>query len=259
MLNRLGNKKKLIPELLKLFPQDIQTFVDMFMGTGNVSFAMVDRVKYIIANDIDADVFNLFQVLREHKDELYKAVQVMPIHAELFNFWKTYDEDEPLWQAVRFLMLSNFSLLGGGIAMRVDSSCNTKSLLLRNIQDAFSKMQNIQFTSLDFRALLDGIHWIGKKTFKKAFIYADPPYLGTGNNYSQGFTESDTDDLFRVLVNSNMRFGLSEFENPYVLNLAEEYDLFVHAIGERRTLKNHQTEIYISNYDTNLGQMQLFA
>lgn len=49
MLRRLGNKTRLLPKLLEFFPNDIQTFIDMFMGSGAVTFAMVERCKYVIA------------------------------------------------------------------------------------------------------------------------------------------------------------------------------------------------------------------
>ena len=36
-MNYTGGKYKLLPQLLPLFPQDINTFVDLFTGGGNVA------------------------------------------------------------------------------------------------------------------------------------------------------------------------------------------------------------------------------
>ena len=46
MLNRIGNKSKLLPSLLPLFPAGATTFIDLFAGSLSVSFAMLDRAKY---------------------------------------------------------------------------------------------------------------------------------------------------------------------------------------------------------------------
>ena len=56
----MGNKKKLINKgLISLFPKDINTFVDIFAGSGVVSMNTVAK-KYMI-NDIDNN-FYLFQI-----------------------------------------------------------------------------------------------------------------------------------------------------------------------------------------------------
>ena len=47
MLNRIGNKSKLLPSLLPLFPAGATTFIDLFAGSLSVSFAMLDRAKKV--------------------------------------------------------------------------------------------------------------------------------------------------------------------------------------------------------------------
>ena len=100
----------------------------------------------------------------------------------------------------------------------------------------------------DFRLVLAKIAFRREEERSLAFIYADPPYLSTKNNYSQGFTEQDTQDLFKILVESNIRFALSEFDNPIILDLASDYGLNVIEIGERNNMKNRRTEILVTNY-----------
>lgn len=39
-LNYTGGKYKLLPQLLELFPKQVNTFVDLFAGGGNVSVSM---------------------------------------------------------------------------------------------------------------------------------------------------------------------------------------------------------------------------
>ncbi len=71
------------------------------------------KAKYNIVNDLDSDVFNLFQVVMNQKEELEKAFYLMPIHSDLLKYWKDNKETEPIKKAIRFLFLSNFSRGGG--------------------------------------------------------------------------------------------------------------------------------------------------
>jgi DNA adenine methylase len=258
MLRRLGNKTRLLPKLLALFPEHITTFIDMFMGSGAVTFAMVDRAKYIIANDNDEEVFNLFMAVKEHQRELAEILEIMPIHDRLFKYWKKQQEHDCVWRAARFVMLSNFGLFGKPDSLRVNAVGDSKAATLHGIIDAFKAIQSVQLLCVDFRKVLSTIHWKDDLERKSTFMYADPPYIATESNYKNDFTEQDTQDLFEILVNSGLRFALSEFDNPFVLELAQKYGLHVTELGERRNLKNRRTEILITNYEPVQKQPSLF-
>lgn len=246
-LRRLGNKARLLPALLKLFPEKISVFIDMFMGTGAVSFAMVNQARYIIANDIEKDIYNLFMVIKERKDELVQALTVMPVHTELFKHWKQKQESDPVWKAVRFLFLSNFGLYGTRDTLRLGSD-NHKKITLENLAALFGHIKYIKFLSCDFKNVLPKIGFRPDEQ-DGVFIYADPPYLDTVNKYKTDWSLQHTQDLFQLLINSSFKFAISEFENPQILELADSYGLSITVIGERRTLRSRNTEILITNYE----------
>jgi len=257
LLRRLGNKTRLLPKLLELFPENITTFIDMFMGSGSVSFAMIDRAKYIIANDKDEEIFNLFLVLKERQDDLVNAVKLMPIHAALFAYWKGQQEHDRVWRAARFLMLSNFGLFGKPNTLKFGQD-NNKQELLKGIDQVFKKISNIYFMVCDFRDVLNKIGVRHERDLHNFFVYADPPYFETDSNYADDFTTQDTQELFELLAGSNIRFAISEFDNPFILALAEKYGLKVIELGERRNLNNRRMEILITNYDPAPRQTSLF-
>src|SRR4030042_1404420 len=258
MLRRLGNKKRMLPKFLALFPEHITTFIDMFMGSGSVTFAMVDRAKYIIANDNDEEVFNLFLVVKEHREELIEAIQTMPVHEKLFKYWQKQQEYDCVWRATRFLMRSHFGAWGQPATLNLCIG-NDKTLLMDQIKNIFISIEKIKFTCCDFRDVLNKIHTRHPEREKQStFIYADPPYTETGNNYKDSFTEQQTQDLFELLTGSGIRFALSEFDNPFVLDLAQSHGLYVTELGERRNLKNRRTEILITNYEPVKRQVGLF-
>jgi site-specific DNA-adenine methylase len=78
----------------------------------------------------------------------------------------------------------------------------------------------------------------------------DPPYLMTNDNYSNSFTENDAIDLFQTNIDTGCKFAVSEFDNPFIIELAESHNMEVIKIGERRNLKNRRTEILCVNYES---------
>ena len=257
LIRRLGNKSKMLPSLCSYFPDNIVTFIDLFMGSGAVSFAMLDRAKYVIANDNDEDIFNVFLAVKEHPDELLDAILTMPIHESLFNHWKTHHETECVWRAARFLMLSNFGLYGKPDTLNFGQS-NKKEILFANIHAMLEKVSTVQFMSCDFRDVLGKTAGRHERDLKQWFVYSDPPYLETTNNFSSSFTAQDTQELFELLVKSGLRFAVSEFDHPVVMECAARHGLYVTNLGERQNLKNRRTELLITTYQTFPRQPTLF-
>ena len=130
ILRRLGNKKKIAQEIIKHFP-DHKIYIEPFFGAGGMFFNKT-KAKYNIVNDLDSDVFNLFQVVMNQKEELEKAFYLMPIHSDLLDYWKKNEETEPIKKALRFLFLSNLTLNGTGCSMRYTAN-NAKVDLIRMI------------------------------------------------------------------------------------------------------------------------------
>lgn len=251
MLNRLGNKSKLLPLLLPLFPARIMTCVDMFAGSLRVSLAMLDRAKYVISNDCDRDVSNLFEVWRTRPAELADALSVVPYHADILQRWKKSDEPDPLWRAVAFVYRSNFSMMSKGETLKFGQG-NARALTLQAIRDGFERIQRIQFMSCDFRECLAKICWRHERDKAQAFLYADPPYANTEHdayNLTQPWSLNDTQELFEMLTSSGLRFAVSEFDSPEILDFAREFGLRVHHLGERRNIGNRRTELLITNYE----------
>ena len=98
----------------------------------------------------------------------------------------------------------------------------------------------------DFRKVLGKVQF--RDNENEAFIYADPPYINQTHTYKEGFTESDTIDLFQLLVGTGVKFAISEFDNDFVMGLANDYKLNIITIGERQNMKNRRTEILVTNY-----------
>jgi len=226
ILRRLGNKKKLAKKLQTYFPPH-KIYIEPFFGAGGMFFNK-PKAKYNIVNDLDSDVFNLFQVV------------------------------EPIKKALRFLLMSNFTYMGKMDCIKW-AARNEKESFYKKIDLCFEYFYGCRFNNCDFKKFLNDLQ-INETDIKRnqTFIYSDPPYLETVDTYSDSDTwkQSDSSDLFDSLQKTGCKFAYSEFDHPFILQQAKERKLNVHIIGERQNLKNRRIEILVTNYE--LNQLKLF-
>ena len=257
ILRRLGNKSKLAESIYKTFPKH-HVYIEPFFGAGGLYFNK-PKAMHNIVNDIDDEVFNLWNVYTKQYDKLLEAIQNMPKSESLFNYWKTNDESDSVLKALRFLMLSNFGVMGGS-SLRTSVN-NDKKILTDNYINNRNCIDDITICNLDFRKFYKNISYESmyvKNNFT-VLSYSDPPYLGTSDNYSHSFKEQDLIDLFDIncalagKYPSKYYFAISEFNNPFILEQAKQRNLNVIEIGERRNLGNRKMEILVCNYETELG------
>ena len=258
ILRRLGNKKKIAKEIQKYFPPH-KIYIEPFFGAGGMFFNK-PKAKYNIVNDLDSNVFNLFQLITENKEQLENELRITPIHSDLFDYWKNNKQKESIKKAVCFLFMSNLLIPTTGDINRKGYD-KGKDLMLSNLDLTinFLEKTNIRFFNEDCIQFIDSIGLRGLERPKEdanMFIYCDPPYLGTSNNYENGFTEEQSNNLFDSLIKKNIKFAMSEFDNEFILDQAKERGLNVIIIGERQNLKNRRTEILVTNYSNN--QQSLF-
>lgn len=246
LLRRLGNKSKIAKEIQKYFPPHKQ-YIELFFGAGGMFFNK-PKAKYNVVNDNDGDVYNLFNVVINQKEELIDMMTKMPIHADLWEHWKKNKETSDLMKAVRFLFLSNYGYLGKPETLRVGGN-NTTQIIIDSINATYDYLFQVYFLNCDFRDVFRKIS-VKDQERDDYLVYADPPYLGTDNNYATSFTEKDSFDLFDTLENSNLKFAMSEFDHPFILDQAKKRGLKVITVGERVNIKNRRIEILVCNYDT---------
>jgi DNA adenine methylase len=188
----------------------------------------------------------------------------MPYHQALLDELKSKKIADPIQRAAVFVYLSNFSFMGKNGTLQFSCQKN-KERTLTNLTKYYKLLVNnivttVQFLNCDFKKVLTTISFRNITDQMKSFIYADPPYLATTTNYNTpSWAQKDVDDLFVVLTESGIKFAMSEFDNPYILKKAKEYNLNIIEIGERRNLRNRNTEILITNYQHKYrAQKELF-
>jgi len=238
----MESKSKLALEIQKHFPEH-KLYAEPFFGAGGMFFHK-PKAKFNIMNDLDSEVFNFWLMVSTRKEELEEAIRITPIHSDILQYWKKNKETDPIRKALRFIFFSNYTFMGGGDSIRLGMH-NCRQFILNNLNKSFEAIDNVQFYNSDFRKFFSVLREINNN---ETFIYCDPPYLYTGNNYSNSFSEKDSEDLFNCLEEKKCKWAMSEFNNEFVLSQAEKRNLNIVFIGERNNLKNKRIEILITNY-----------
>jgi adenine-specific DNA-methyltransferase len=225
-LNYIGGKYKLLPQITKLFPDDINTMVDLFAGGCDVCTNI--NAKNIYANDINSFIIDIYksmanmtiQELLTYIDDIIQKEGLSLTNREAYNkFRDKYNADvnkNPIDLYIlmcyafnhqcRFNNKHEFNTPFG----KGRSSFNQK--IRKNLIKFHENIQGIKFTSMDFKDF--DISKFGSGDF----IYADPPYLITKGSYNdgkrgfKGWCKDDDIALFQLLDKANakgIKFALS--------------------------------------------------
>lgn len=240
----VGDKYKLMPQLLKLFPSNINTYYEPFVGGGS-SFLNVKANKYIL-NDINKDLIklhtyfksfsnnndmlfkNLFfeinkyglscsylnkNVPNELKDEYKKTYFAKYNKNNYINMRNDYNQDKSKLELLYLLIVYGFNHMirfnsKGDFNLPVGNVDFNKNVFnaINNYLDFTNKI-NISFSSLDYKEFLTTINFI-----ENDFIYFDPPYLISNSEYNKLWGEDEEIILYNLidkLDKNNIKFGLS--------------------------------------------------
>ena len=222
-LNYTGGKYKLLPQILPYFPNDINTFVDLFAGGCNVGINI--KANNIICNDINKVVIDLMHDWNRLNSE--QALKILEQTINKYDLSKTneegfksirqdYNDGNKSWNIfyamltnafnyqIRFSKQGNYNMPFG----RNRSSFNPT--LKKNFIKYIDKLNNINisFTNEDFRDLkMDSLN-------NNDFVYCDPPYLISCASYNEqdGWNKDCEKDLLNLLDslnNKGIKFALS--------------------------------------------------
>ena len=243
-LNYTGGKFKLLPQILPLFPQNIDTFVDLFCGGCNVGIN-VDCNK-VIYNDLDEHLLYLYNTFKNLDKEstfewIYQIIEKYHL-SDVSKYGYDYyscDSSKGLGDYNRdkfiklrddfntktsedyyyYVMLYVIIVYAFNNQIRFNSKGefnlpvgkrDFNSKMAEKLSDFIDriKQQNCTFTCKDFREF--NIEQLGQNDL----VYVDPPYLITCATYNEqgGWNEDLEKDLLKfldTLSEKNIRFALS--------------------------------------------------
>lgn len=277
-LNYIGGKYKLLKQIIPLFPQDIEVFVDLFSGGANVGINA--KAKKYIFNDMNYKINEMFRFFATgDSDELVSSIKKRIEDYNLSKenedgylaFRKAYNTNpNPLDLYVLVSFSYNYQFrFNNSMEFNNPFGRNRSSFsdnMEKNLRIFISRLKQIDaeftdkyFTEFDITKLT-----------KKDFVYLDPPYLITTGNYNDGNRgfqnwgekqESDLYDLMKKLTQKGIRFALSNVlrhkgkTNSILLDFIKSNNVHVHYLKYSYNNSSYNTkgagseEVLITNYD----------
>ena len=241
----VGDKYKLMKQLVDFFPAEIDNFYEPFTGGGTV-FLNIKAKKYYI-NDIDKHLVNIHKLLIGSSDEPKKFFKNVEKIIKKYNFSRSYVEDiipnslkkewkktyiakfnkegyEELRKHVNnykkndplilyILLIYGFNRMlrfnGGGKFNLPVGNVDFNKNVVRALNGYFEFVRDkkIKISSIDFRK------FFSEKIYNKNdFVYIDPPYLITSSEYNKLWDTKSESDLLAIidkLDKRGVRFALS--------------------------------------------------
>lgn len=274
-LNYTGGKYKLLNQIIPIFPDDLDLFVDMFSGGGNVGINV--NAKKIICVDKQKEIIRVMNLFKKYEDgyiidKLEKIIDKYNLSNSLLNGYELYNctSDKGLGQynKSKYLELRNdynkekedsvekdflfLTLVIYGFNNQIRFNSNGEfnmpvgkrdfnNSIRKNLKSFITKLKtkNIDFINSDFREFVI-------ETTNNTLVYCDPPYfLGTASyNENGGWTSQDEIDLLKylaVLDQSGVKFALSN-----VIEHKGEKNIILDA-----WIKEHNYKVHIIESDYN--------
>ena len=267
-LKWVGGKRQLMNDIEPLIPSKISTYYEPFIGGGAV--LLNQQPKKAVVNDYNAELINVYKMVRDHVEELIEDLATHENESEYFYRIRVQDREEgfenlsALKRASRVIYLNKTCFNG---LYRVNSSgefntpfgrYKSPNIVNEPVLRAVSKyLQNndIDLLSGDFEDALKGVR-------KGAFVYLDPPYdpISKSSNftgYVEGGFGSDQQERLRdvciKLHQKGVNFLLSNSATPFIKDLYKDFEIIeveakrqINSVASKR---GEVTEVLVRNYE----------
>ena len=287
-MNYTGGKYKLLHQIEPLFPENINLFVDLFTGGGNIAANV--KANKIVANDCEENIIGIYKTFQKYDnvdeliaqiEEIIKTYGLTIDNTEAYNKFRndynnlktsqgnyplpisSYNMDILLYVLIcysfnhqyRFNSKGEFNMPFG--KERSQWNENMKNNLINFHRQI--KEKDIVFLNKDFRQLK--VDKLGINDF----VYCDPPYLITCATYNEkdGWNQECEEDLLNLLDELNtkkIKFALSNVlyskgkTNDLLIEWSKKYTVhhldytYQNCNYHTKDKTNKSDEVLITNY-----------
>ncbi len=240
----VGDKYKLMPEIKKYMPDNINNYIEPFVGGGS-SFLNVKAKNYIV-NDIDSSIMKIHELLRSYsnkKDKFFEEAFKIINHYGLSCSYNGHLVPEDLKLKHKKTYYAKYNK-ESYIKMRDDYNKNQSDIMrlyllliygfnhmtrFNSKGDFNLPVGNVDFNSNVYNSLNYYFDYISKikieynnKDYKdfisslkmdsKDYVLLDPPYLISQSEYNKLWNEKDEKELYNLLDKldeKGIRFGIT--------------------------------------------------
>ena len=261
----VGGKRQLMYELEINMPKTYNRYFEPFIGGGALFFYLQPDNAYI--SDMNEELINLYQVVRDNVDELITDLQKHDISKEYFMEIRNIDRTEEyqnwsnIQKASRFIYLNRTCFNGmyrvnskGEFNVPFGHYKNPRILDENNLINCSNLLQRTEIKHADFSEIM-------KKVKKGDFVYFDPPYVPLSETSSfTSYTKDGFDmdmqlslrDVCDELDSMGVKFLLSNSDTQFVNELYENYNIkkvfASRQINANADGRGKITEVLVRNY-----------
>ncbi len=264
-----GGKSRSVNKLLSLFPKNIDTYVEPFVGSGALYFKV--NFKRAIINDLNFELICAYRQVRDNLEHLKSLLRTFKYDREMFLEVRAWDrsddfkDKEELYHAARLIYLIK-TCYNGLYRVNSKNHFNTPfgkdlrpnicdEVVLNRCSEYLNKF-NTEIYNLSYQDLLDKIP-------AGAFVYLDPPYhpLSQTSNFtsyqSSSWSEKNQEELFafcKQLHKRGIKFMQSNSSADFIIDLYKK-DFRIDFIEVTRCInsdikkRSPVKEVVIMNYD----------
>ena len=214
-----GAKWRIADWIIQHMPKH-HSYVEPFFGSGAIFFKKQPS-KIETINDLDSNVTNLFEVIRNDADKLAQTVYDTPFARQLYDAAYTIKPNTALERARIFLLKCwqgyGFRTNGYKVGWKRDICGREAAYAVRNwnrlpgwILDIQDRLKTVQ---IENRPALEVIQAFNKPN---VLIYCDPPYvLNTriAKQYMYEMTDTDHIELLKALLAHKGTVMISGYDN----------------------------------------------
>lgn len=220
-----GSKWSIADWIIAHFPAGYEhmVYLEPFLGSGAVFFNKRPGAVETV-NDLDGDIVNLFQILRNRPEELQRALDLTPYSREEYDLSFQPCAD-PLEKARRYMVKTTQAIgakLNGKCGwrnhkqMKIGGTACKWAGITETIDEAAKRLRG-SATNLVQIEQMDAFRLIERYNNPDCLIYLDPPYvrssLKSGALYRCEMTDADHRRLLGLIANSRAKIILSGYEN----------------------------------------------
>jgi DNA adenine methylase len=238
-----GGKRQLLPLIGLDLPRSYSSYCEPFAGGAALLFHL--QPQKAIINDLNADLINLYRVIKSDVAMLIKHLSLHENDKSYFYKIRAIDRDEAMYgqwsdaqRAARLLYL-NRTCFNGLYRVNKKGQFNTpygryknpgilNERVLYDVHHYFND-NHIEFYNLDFMDFFNNI-----VLEPGSFVYLDPPYdpfeeQGNFVQYqAEGFGKERQLQLKQIcdtLTQREIKFMLSNSATPYIMDLYQNYHI----------------------------------
>lgn len=218
-------------------------------------------------NDIDGEVVNFFRVLRDHQEDLIRAIGLTPFSREELRtaVEEPFDDLSELERARRFFVrarqvrtgLAQTASAGRWAHCKLTSRAGMAGSVSRwlgsveGLSEIVQRLLRVQIENAP------AIEVIQRYDSEETLFYCDPPYphdsRGDTHAYRYEMTDKDHEELAEVLTSLKGKVALSGYHCELLDKLYKDWNCIEAPSKQCLSVKQPRTEVLWTNYDIDIS------